>query len=135
MHLFTVGYRVRRLFSYLCPGIRVYVYHTVTILKKYPTAFQIPSHKHSYRSQYSSFYRLPSLTPSPLPPPAPDGCPATWDGWQCWPHTPRGQRAQRPCPPHIYYFTTPPSCPSESQAGRGVQGLIWGVEWISLSES
>ena len=33
-------------------------------------------------------------------------CPATWDGWQCWPHdTTPGVTAQRPCPQYIHFLT------------------------------
>ncbi|KAJ9582405.1 hypothetical protein L9F63_003258 [Diploptera punctata] len=39
-----------------------------------------------------------------------DWCPWTWDGWLCWPQTPPGSTAQRPCPSFIRFGTTEHNC-------------------------
>ncbi|XP_037783496.1 calcitonin receptor-like [Penaeus monodon] len=74
---------------------------------------------------------------APISPAAEDACPRTWDGWQCWPDTPAGAFARRPCPDYIYYFTRPPTCPRQaykqcSRAGTWYVGP-GGSEWSNYS--
>ena len=37
-------------------------------------------------------------------------CPASWDGWTCWPKTPSNQTALTKCPNYIYFGTDSPPC-------------------------
>lgn len=37
-------------------------------------------------------------------------CPASWDGWTCWPKTPSNQTALARCPNYIYFGTESPPC-------------------------
>lgn len=61
--------------------------------------------------------------------PQPAGyCPSTWDGWQCWPATPPGVEAKRPCPPYVY-FGKPSSCPKMATKQCTASGT-----WFSITE-
>lgn len=39
-----------------------------------------------------------------------DVCPATWDGYACWPESPAGLVARLDCPSHLYFYEFRPHC-------------------------
>lgn len=41
-------------------------------------------------------------------------CPATWDGYSCWPDSPAGSLIEADCPDHIFYLEKKPDCTAKS---------------------
>lgn len=57
-------------------------------------------------------------------------CPATWDGWGCWPATAAGSVAAQECPSHVF-FNFDPIC----ERGAATKRCLADATWFKLNGS